>query len=263
MIFETHSHYTSRRFKDHLHELLQSLPQQNVKYVVDCATDFDNAQECIKLAKKYNYIYAAVGIHPESLIEKHASTVYKYKGDWQKELRDIETLLSEPKVVAVGECGLDYHWPVPKQEQYDMFEAHLELAKKHAMPIIIHDREAHAPMYELLKKHKPHGILHCYSGSVQDAKWLVDQGVFIGVGGVVTFKNSKKLQECVEFLPLENLVLETDCPYLAPEPHRGKECNSAMIIHIAEKIAEIKKVSTEKVLETTMITAKNIFGISG
>ncbi len=261
MIFETHSHYTARRFKGHLHELLQSLPAQNVKYVVDCSTDYDNALESLKLADKYDFLYTAVGIHPESLIEKHASTVYKYKGDWRKELADIETLLSKRKVVAVGECGLDYHWPVPKKEQYDMFEAHLELAKKHSMPIIMHDREAHAPTYELLKKHKPQGILHCYSGSVEDAKWIVKQGIFIGIGGVVTFKNSKKLQECVEFLPLEHMVLETDCPFLAPEPFRGKECNSAMIIYIAQKIAEIKKVDTQKVLDVTMNNAKSIFKI--
>ncbi len=262
MIFETHSHYTSGKFKGHVHELLSTLKSQNVGCVVDCATDYDNALECIKLANKYDFMYSAVGIHPQSLIEKDASTTYKYKGNWQKELKDIEKLISEPKVVAIGESGLDYHWPVPKKEQEEMFVAHIELAKKHKLPLLIHDREAHETMYKILKQYKPFGILHCYSGSEQDAKWIVEQGIYIGVGGVVTFKNSKKLQECVKMLPLEHIVLETDCPYLAPEPFRGKECNSAMIMYIAQKIAQIKNTSTEKVLEITYNNAKNIFKLN-
>ncbi len=261
MIFDTHSHYTSHKFKGHVHEVLGGLTGQNVVNVVDCAVCYDNALECIELANKYDFMRVAVGIHPESLIEKYASTTYKYKGDWRSELADIEKLLNNPKVVAVGECGLDYHWPVPKKEQEEMFVAHLELAKKHNKPVLMHDREAHAKMYEILKEYKPFGILHCYSGSEQDAQWIVKQGIYIGVGGVVTFNNAKKLQECVAALPLESMVIETDCPYLAPAPFRGKECNSAMLIHVAQKIADIKSISTEKVLEVTNQTAKKIFSM--
>ncbi len=259
MIFETHSHYTSKRFKSHLDELLQSLPQNNVKRVVDCSTDFENALEVLNLCEKYNFIYAAVGIHPQSLIEEDSSTVKRFKGDWQTELNEIEKLIGHEKIVAVGECGLDYYWPVPKKEQNEMFKAHLELAKKHDLPILLHDREAHADMYEFIKEYKPKGILHCYSGSASDAKWITKQGLLLGVGGVVTFPNSKKLQETVVEIALENIVLETDCPYLAPVPHRGKECNSAMIIHIAEKIAELKNVDVNEVLKITHDNAQKLF----
>ncbi len=237
------------------------MPQQNVCGIVDCAVDLHSALASIKLGETYKNFYTAVGIHPECLIDENASTTTVFEGDWQRELQELEELISLPNVVAVGECGLDYHWPVPKKEQGVMFLAHIELAKKHDLPLIIHDREAHGDMYDILRQEKPSGILHCYSGSANDAEWLCKQGIYIGVGGVVTFKNSRKLQECVQALPLEKIVLETDCPYLAPVPHRGKECNSAMILHTAEKIAELKQIDLDEVLAVTCRTAKSIFNV--
>ncbi len=261
MIFDTHTHYTSSKYCDNLHDILLHIKENNVCNVVDCATDLQSANESIALAQTYPWFYTAVGIHPQSLIDEDSTTTKVFKGNWRAELQQIEKLIQHEKVVAIGECGLDYHWPVPKQEQEQMFLAHIELAKKHNLPILIHDREAHEPMYNVLKKHKPFGILHCYSGSAQDAKWITENGLYIGVGGVITFANSKKLQQCVKETPLTKIVLETDCPYLAPVPHRGKQCNSAMVIHIAQKIADIKEISVEEVLNITRENANNIFKI--
>lgn len=259
MIFDTHAHYTSRRFADHRTALLDSLPAQGVAGVVDCAVDYASALESLAFARTYPWLYTAVGIHPESLIEEEASTQTKFGGDWRAELAALETLLDDENVVAVGECGLDYHWPVPKDAQNQMFEAHLALARVHEMPILVHDREAHADTYALLRKYRPKGILHCYSGSADDAKWITAQGMHLGVGGVVTFPNSRHLRESVAAVPLERLVLETDCPYMAPVPFRGKECNSAMISHIAAAVADIRGISTEEVLEITHANARALF----
>ncbi len=261
MIFETHSHYTSERFKGHVHELLNTMQQNGVSHIVDCATDYSTALLVLELCEKYSFMYAALGIHPQCLIEEDSSTVTMFKGDFEKELCEIEKLLSHEKVVAIGECGLDYYWPVPKNKQNEMFIAHLQLAQKHNLPVIIHDREAHGDLYDIIKQYKPKGVLHCYSGSEPDAQWITKQGILLGVGGVVTFPNSKKLQETVQAISLEHLVLETDCPYLAPVPHRGKECNSAMIIHIAQKVAELKQIDVDEVLEVTKQNAMKLFNI--
>ena len=261
MIFDTHAHYTSTKFDDHRDALLQSLPAQNVVGVIDCATDYDTALASLRLGEQYPWLYTAAGIHPESLIEEDASTVKKFGGDWRAELAAIEPLYENPRVVAVGEIGLDYYWPVPKEAQLALFEAEIRTALTHDLPVLVHDREAHADTYALLKKYKPRGIVHCYSGSAGDAAWLVKQGLLIGVGGVVTFKNARKLQEVVAAVPLESLVLETDCPYMAPEPFRGKECNSGMIIYIAEKIAAIRGMETQEVLRVTEQNARRLFAL--
>ena len=161
MIFDTHSHYTSHRFDDHRTQLLDSLPGQGVCAVVDCATDFDTATQCLALADQYPWLYVAAGIHPQSLIEEDASTRTRFGGDWRAELEAIEPLYADKRVVAVGECGLDHYWPIPKEEQAALFEAELEVAKAHDLPIIVHDREAHADTYAMLKKHRPTGVVHC------------------------------------------------------------------------------------------------------
>lgn len=262
MIFDTHAHYTSTRFADHLAELLDSLPGQNVCNVVDCATDYASALASLSLGEKYPWIYTAAGIHPESLIEEDASTNTQFGGDWQAELDAIKPLFSNPHVVAVGECGLDYHWPVPKDSQHALFQAHLKLARELDLPVLMHDRDAHQPFYELLKEYKPKGIVHAYSGSVDDAQWITAQGLFLGIGGVVTFKNARKLQEVVTSIPLKHLVLETDCPYMAPVPFRGKECNSGMIFYVAQKIAELKNMEVDTVLRVTCDNAKRLFSIA-
>ena len=261
MIFDTHAHYTSHRFDDHRAALLNSLPEAGVVAVVDCATDFASAQQSLALGEHWPWLYTAAGIHPESIIEEDASTQTQFGGDWRAELAAIEPLYANPRVVAVGECGLDYHWPIPKDEQCALFAAELETARAHDLPILVHDREAHADTYALLRKYRPKGIVHCYSGSADDAKWITQQGMYLGIGGVVTFPNSRKLQESVAAVPLERLVLETDCPYMAPVPLRGKECNSGMIRYVAEKIAEIKAAAPEEVLAVTEQNARTLFGM--
>lgn len=261
MIFDTHAHYTSRAFEQNRTELLDSLPQQGVCAVVDCAVDLDSAERSLALGEQYPWLYTAVGIHPESLIEADVSTALRFGGDWRAELAAMEPLYAHPRVVAVGECGLDHHWPVPRDAQAALFEAQLELAKAHNLPVLMHDREAHAEMYALLKKHKPRGILHCYSGSADDAQWITAQGLYIGVGGVVTFPSARKLRETVERIPLTSLVLETDCPYMAPVPFRGKQCHSGMISYVAQAIAEIQGESAETVLAVTEQNARTLFSL--
>lgn len=261
MIFDTHAHYTARQFDGHRDALLDGLPGQGVCAVVDCATDGATARQSLALGRRWTWLYTAAGIHPESLIEEDASTQTQYGGDWRAELADIRALLDEPRVVAVGEIGLDYHWPIPKDAQMALFLAQLELAAEKDLPVLIHDREAHADMYAVLKERRPRGILHCYSGSADDALWLTQQGLYLGFGGTVTFKNARKTVEAAAACPLDKLVLETDCPYLAPEPLRGTENNSATIAYVARRIAEIKGLSEAEVLRVTEENARRLFGL--
>lgn len=262
MIFDTHAHYNSEKFQENREALLADLPNQNVYAVVDCACDFTSAKHSLSIGANYPWFYTAVGIHPQSLIEETSSTITQFQGNWRAELKEIEALLSHPKVVAIGECGLDYYWPIPKEEQIAMFEAHLQLSNDSHMPIIIHDREAHADTYALLKEYRPNGVIHCYSGSAQDALQLVQQGMYFGIGGVVTFQNARKTVEAVSAIPLEHLLLETDCPYLAPVPFRGKQNHSGLISYIAEKIAEIKQIPVADVLAITKQNAQKLFRVS-
>ena len=164
--------------------------------MLECATHSGDAARVLELAHAAPYIHAAIGIHPESLIEEDAATVAVYHGDWRAELAAMRPLFEDKAVVAVGEIGLDHHWPVPRQEQYALFEAQLQLAKELDLPVSVHDREAHAEMYELLRKYKPRGALHCYSGSAEDAVWLVEQGLYLGFGGAVTYKGAKRAARC-------------------------------------------------------------------
>ncbi|MDL2293664.1 TatD family hydrolase [Ruminococcaceae bacterium OttesenSCG-928-D13] len=263
LIFDTHAHYVSRAFNKYRDTLLAELPARGVALVLDCGTDYATSKASLALAERYDYIYAAAGIHPESLIEDDASTVAEFKGDWRAEMAAIRPLYEHPKVLAVGEVGLDHHWPVPKDTQLEMFEAHIRLALELDLPLSIHDREAHAEIYALLKKYKPKGVLHAFSGSPEDAKWLCAQGLYIGLGGPVTFKNARRPQEVAAMVPPEKLLVETDCPYMAPEPYRGKKSDSAMIAHTAAKIAELRGCAAEDVLKMTLENGKRLFGIAG
>ena len=222
----------------------------------------------LELAHRYPWVVAAVGIHPESLLpaadcgeEGPAPTVSVYGGDWAAEMRALAPYYENPKVVAVGECGLDYHWPVPKDAQLAMFEAHIRLALELDKPIIVHDRNAHADVYALLKKYQPKGIVHCYSGSADDAVWLAKQGLFIGFGGACTFKGAKRAAKAISALPLESIVLETDCPYMAPEPVRGTRCDSSLIRYVGEYIAQLRGISAEEVFRTTAENARRVYGL--
>ena len=258
-IFDTHAHYCSTRFDPDREELLARLPEEGVVGVCECATHSGDAALAVALAHKFPYVWAAVGIHPESLIEEDAATVAVYRGDWAAELRDMVPLFEDERVVAVGECGLDHHWPIPEQAQLDLLEAQLKLARELDKPIILHDREAHAPMYELLRKYKPKGILHCYSGSADDAVWLARQGLYFGFGGACTFKGAKRAAKAIAALPLEQIVLETDCPYMAPEPVRGIRCDSSLIRYVGEYVASVKGISPEEVFRQTAQNAKAVY----
>lgn len=250
-IFDSHAHYNDEQFDIDRDSLLASLPEAGIVGIINCGTDVASSLASLKMSEKYPFVYAACGYHPESALV--------FTDD---NLKEIEKMLYHEKCVAVGEIGLEYHYDfVPKDVQKYVFEKHLELAVKHDMPVIVHDREAHADTMELLKKYKPKGVLHCYSGSAEMAKEILNLGMYIGLGGAVTFKNAVKPVEVAEMLPLDRLLLETDCPYMAPVPKRGKRNNSAYIEYVAEKIAEIKNMSAQEILDITTENTRRLFGI--
>lgn len=258
-IFDTHAHYCSGRFNADRAEIMAALPGGGVCGVVECATHSGDAKDVLALAHKYPFVHAALGIHPESLIEDDAATVAVYHGDWRAELDAMRPLFADPAVVAVGEIGLDHHWPVPADEQLALFEAQLQLAAELGLPCSVHDREAHGEMYELLRRYKPQGVLHCYSGSAEDAKWLAAQGMYFGFGGSLTYKNARRAREALAVLPRGQVLLETDCPYMAPEPVRGTRNDSRNIAHVAAVAAEIWGTDAQSVLDQTAANARKLF----
>lgn len=260
-IFDTHAHYSSRQFDADRAELLTALPAGGVVGVLECATHSGDAAQVLELAHAAPYFHAALGIHPESLIEEDTATVAVYHGDWRAELAAMRPLFEDKAVAAVGEIGLDHHWPVPRQEQYDLFEAQLQLAKELDLPVSVHDREAHAEMYELLRKYKPRGALHCYSGSADDAAWLVEQGMYLGFGGAVTYKGAKRAARVLAAIPHDRALLETDCPYMAPEPVRGTRNDSRNIVHVAAYIGTLWDMDAQAVLDQTAANARACFGV--
>lgn len=250
-IFDSHAHYTDKSFNDDREIMLGSLRESGVCGVINCGADIESSVFSLELAKKYPFIYAACGVHPEE--------VETVEVDYIDTLRN---LAKNEKCVAIGEIGLDYYWRQDtKSKQKEMFENQIILAKELNLPIIVHDREAHNDTLEILKKHKPTGVLHCFSGSVETAKEVLKLGMYIGLGGAVTFKNARKSVEVAEMLPLDRLLLETDCPYMAPVPMRGKRNNSTYISYIAEKIAETKGIDPQTVLDVTAENAKKLFNI--
>ena len=210
-IFDTHSHYDDEQFNDDRDSLLAALPSRGVIAAVSCGCDLNSTETNKKLAEKYEYIYFAAGFHPENL-----------EGFSIDDLEKIKKYARHEKCVAIGEIGLDYHWMAsPKETQKEFFAAQCELANELDMPVIVHDREAHADTLDILKEYRPKGVLHCFSGSAETAKEIVKMGMYIGLNGVATFKNARKRREAEKAVPIERLVLETDCPYLETVPHRG------------------------------------------
>ena len=267
-IFDTHAHYSARAFDADRFALLDSLPGKGVVGVCEQATHSGDAPKVLELAHKYPWVYAAVGIHPESLLapencgeEGPAPTVSVYSGDWAAEMRALAPYYEDPKVVAVGECGLDYHWPVPKDAQLALFEAELRLSLELGKPIIVHDRSAHADVYALLKKYRPKGIVHCYSGSVEMARELLRRGWYLGFDGPVTYKNARKTVEVALECPLDRMLLETDSPYMAPVPVRGTRNDSRSVRYIAEKLAALRGLDTDELIRLTAENGKRLFGI--
>lgn len=251
MIFDTHSHYDDKSFDEDRDIILSHMEENGIYAAVNQGTDISSSKFGIELAEKYDRVFAAVGLHPECLDEKSIT-----------DLEQIRKLAEHSKVVAIGEIGLDYFYDVPKDLQKQIFTAQLDIAKELDMPVNIHDREAHGDMLEILRKYSPKGILHCFSGSVEMAKDIVGLGMYIGIGGVVTFKNAVKIVDVVRNIPLERIVLETDCPYLAPVPFRGKRNDSSYIIYTAKRISEIKGITVEKVLEATKNNAECVYNVN-
>lgn len=248
-IFDTHSHYDDEQFEPDRDELLKTLPEKGVTGVVSCGCDIETTHFNAELAEKYDYIYFAAGLHPENL-----------EGLKIDDIAKIEQYAKRKKCVAIGEIGLDYHWMAsPKEEQKEFFAAQCELANKLDMPVIVHDREAHADTLDILKQYKPKGVLHCFSGSAETAKEIVKMGMYIGLNGVATFKNARKSIEAAKAIPIERLVLETDCPYLAPVPFRGKRNDSSFIPFIAERLSAELGVSAQELLNITAENAKRLY----
>lgn len=250
-IFDTHAHYDDDSFDEDRFELLDEMFDSGVCGIINCGCTVESSKTSIEFAEKYANIYSAVGIHPQNAAEESSDAV-----------EQIEKLASHKKVVAIGEIGLDYHYDyTPKDMQLEWFEKQILLAKKLNLPVIVHDREAHADCVELILKHKPRGVMHCFSGSVETAKQLTDIGFYIGLGGSVTFKNAKKPAEVAASLPLDKLLLETDCPYMTPVPFRGRRNNSALIAYTAEKIAELRGITAQEVINQATQNAYKLFNI--
>lgn len=250
-IFDSHAHYTDSKFEDIRKETLDSLTESGVSGVINCSTNVENCLETLELCNTYNYIYGAVGIHPED--------IDGLESDYLDNLRKFS---NHPKCVAVGEIGLDYYWRQDnKKEQKRIFIEQIKLANELGLPVIVHDREAHEDTLNILKEYKPKGVVHCFSGSKETAKEILKLGMYIGFGGALTFKNAKKPVEAAEIIPIDKLLLETDCPYMAPVPMRGKINLSSYIPYVAEKLAEIKGISPQKILNITAENAKTLFGI--
>jgi hydrolase, tatD family len=251
-IFDSHAHYDAEAFDEDRDALLASLPGKNVVGVVNAASDAASAQKSVWLAEKYPFLWAAAGIHPEEAA-----------GAGEEDLAICRRLLGHPRVVAVGEIGLDYHYEdaCPRETQLLWFRRQLALAVELDKPVIVHDREAHEDVLRLLEEFRPRGVVHCFSGSVEMMRQVVRMGMYIGLGGAVTFKNARKPVEVAAAVPADRLLLETDAPYMAPVPFRGRRCDSSLIACTAERIAEIRGVEMTELLEQTALNARTLFQI--
>lgn len=251
-IFDSHAHYDDRAFDEDRNQLLDGLVELGVCGVLNCASDAKSSYACLDLALKYDFIYAACGVHPHSAADEDSMAF----------LDNLRQLFSDSKCLAIGEIGLDYHYDFsPRDIQLAVFEKQIRLALELEKPIVVHNREAHEDTLDLLKKYKPQGVLHSFSGSVEMAAELIKLGMYIGLGGVVTFKNARKPLEVARFVPLERLLLETDCPYLAPLPFRGKRSDSSMIAFTAEVIAAQKGLGAQELVNACTENTKRLFKI--
>ena len=250
-IFDTHAHYNDKAFNEDRTNLLDSFTESGILGVINCGTDIEESKNSIALSKEYDFMYCAVGFHPEEIHKAN-----------ENYLNEIKELSKHKKCVAIGEIGLDYYWVKDnKEEQKRIFTEQVILANELNLPVIIHSRDAHNDTLEILKKYKPKGVLHCFSGSVEVMKEVLKLGMYIGLGGAVTFKNARVPLEVAKELPLERLLLETDCPYMSPVPMRGKRNQSTYISFVAEKIAEVKNLTKEEVLTTANNNAFKLFNI--
>lgn len=247
---DSHAHYDDEQFDIDRDELLDRLHENGVRNIVNIGCSLERSQFSVDLAEKYPFVYAAVGIHPEDAPDTPDGYLSK-----------VEFWTANPKVVAIGEIGLDYHYEgFDRELQLRFFEEQLDLAERSGLPVIIHSRDATEDTMNILRRRgRVKGVMHCFSGSAETARQVLELGMNISFTGVLTFKNARKAVEAVKVIPLDRLMLETDCPYMAPEPYRGKRCDSSMITRVIDKIAEIKEVSPETVAETTMANTLKLF----
>ncbi|MCK0473613.1 TatD family hydrolase [Halalkalibacter sp. APA_J-10(15)] len=254
MLFDTHVHLNADQFEEDLDEVIKRAETAGVKNMVVVGFDEKTIKRALELVNTYEWMYAAVGWHPVDAIDMTDA-----------HLKWLEELSSHPKVVALGEMGLDYHWDKsPKEVQKDVFRKQIALAKKVKLPIIIHNRDADQDIVDILKEENATevgGIMHCFGGSVEIAEQCMNMNFYISLGGPVTFKNAKRPKQVAKAIPLERLLIETDCPYLAPHPNRGKRNEPAYVRLVAEQIAELKEVDLEEIIERTTANAKEIFNI--
>lgn len=251
-IFDTHAHYDDERFDEDRDTVLNSLAEHGVSLVVDPACDIASCKKTLELSSKYKFLYSAVGVHPHSAESDGI-------GDW---IYEVEGFAKQSKVVAIGEIGLDYHYDFsPREKQIEVFSEQLALANELNLPVIIHDREAHADTLELVQKYRPKGIIHCYSGSAEMAREFVKLGMYIGFTGSVTFKNANKLLLAAAEVPEDRILLETDCPYMAPVPYRGTRCDSTLIPATAQRLAEIRGTDAQTLIDRARENGCRIYGI--
>lgn len=255
MFFDSHAHLEDDRFKEDLDQVIQDLKDSDTSLVMNIGYNKEHIKRSLDLSDKYDFIYSAVGLHPSDSL--HAQTD-EY---WD----DFYDYAKNPKVRALGEMGLDYYWDrAPREQQQKVFRSQISLAKELNLPIIIHDREAHGDILDIVKNEKAGingGIFHAYSGSLPMARDVIREGFYISISGVITYKNAKKLVEVVKEVPLKYLLIETDSPYLTPEPFRGKRNDPVKVRYVAEKIAQIKNIPLEEVARVTMANAKELFRI--
>ena len=254
-IFDTHAHYDDEAFDADREELIGSLRENGIGAVVNVGASMASCKTTLNLAKQYPFFYGALGVHPNETAELTEADM-----DWIKEKA------GEKKIVAIGEIGLDYYWDEPDRKiQKKWFVRQLALAKETGLPVIIHSRDAAKDTLDMMKAEQnglTGGVIHCFSYEVEMAREYLDMGYFLGIGGVLTFKNSRKLKEVAEYAPLSSLVLETDCPYLAPVPNRGKRNSSLNLPYVVEELAAIKKMAPKDIIKATTENAKHLYRIT-
>ena len=253
MLFDTHAHLNDPAFDQDRETVLLSLKEKGVEYVMNVGCCLESSRDCIAMAEKYPFVYASVGSHPDSADEVNDEVLEQYR-----------QMARHPKVKAIGEIGADYYYEtIPREIQLKAFRMQMELARELDMPVIVHERNAHDDGMKVVKEFKDvTGVFHCYSGSAEMARQLVNMGWYIGFTGVLTFKNARKAVETAQQIPLERIVLETDCPFMAPEPFRGKRNDPGYLFRMAEKLAEIRGISVEEVHAITTENAKRLYRIT-
>ena len=252
MIFDTHAHYNDQAFDEDREKLIQSLPENGIDLVVNIGASLESTAESIKLAETYPYFYASAGVHPSETAELN-----------DQNLARLKEYTNQKKVVAVGEIGLDYYWDEPDREiQKVWFERQMEMAREINLPVIVHSRDAAKDTLDMMKAARAGeigGVIHCFSYGVEMAREFLNMDFYLGIGGVLTFKNAKKLKEVAEYTPLDRIVLETDCPYMAPTPNRGKRNSSLNLPYVVEELARIKGLTVEEIEQATFENGKNLY----